>query len=203
MNFFLSSYYNDEVRITNRWWWWFSSHLSTLPAGAHRFIGEAVGHRKAGSGNDVYRTRVQKMAKFLEGGGHDDIETAQRLRDNRLPELPEYDPNLRSFVFMDVAIANKPAGGSPCVHLWCLRGSPCTLVPSGRGGVHGRDLCLRHSPHAPRRTAGRLVIELFDDHIPVGASHLRNRCLPGSRTGLAGSAVQKLVPHYAAFMGKS
>lgn len=49
---------------------------------------------------------------------------------------------------------------------------------------------------------GRLTIELFDDIIPMGTAHLRNRCLPGSRVGLAGASVHKLVPHYAAFLGR-
>ncbi|GAX74083.1 hypothetical protein CEUSTIGMA_g1533.t1 [Chlamydomonas eustigma] len=129
------------------------------PSTMTRFIGEAIAHRKTSASNDVYKSRAKKMAKFLETGSHDDVELAQRLRENKLPELPEYDPNLRSFVFMDLSIANK-------------------LI-------------------------GRLVIELFDDLIPVGASHFRNRCLPGSRTCLAGTSIQKLVPHYAAFLGKS
>ena len=40
---------------------------------------------------------------------HADIELAERLRDGKVPELPDHEPN-RSFVFMDIAIASKPAG---------------------------------------------------------------------------------------------
>ena len=51
------------------------------------------------------------MKKFLESGRHDDIERAQLLREtSRLPELPEYDPNKRSFVFLDLAVGGKPLG---------------------------------------------------------------------------------------------
>lgn len=44
---------------------------------------------------------------------------------------------------------------------------------------------------------GRLVIELFEDIVPVAANHFRNRCMPGSSAGLAGSHFHKLLPHYA------
>ena len=52
------------------------------------------------------------------------------------------------------------------------------------------------------KPAGRIIIELYDDIIPVGAGHLRNRCLPGSHVGIKGCSVERLVPHYAAFFGK-
>lgn len=52
-----------------------------------------------------------------------------------------------------------------------------------------------------RGCAGRLVIELFDDLVPMAASHFRNRCLPGSAAGLAGTSAHKLIPHYALFAG--
>lgn len=125
------------------------------PEGMTRFVGEAIGHRKGqAQGPD---NRRKKMEAFLEGKGHEDIELAQRLRDRKIPELPEHDPH-RSFVFMDVSIGKHPAG--------------------------------------------RLIIELFDDVIPVGATHLRNRCLSGSHIGLAGCEVTRHVPHYASFLGK-
>ncbi|EFJ40679.1 hypothetical protein VOLCADRAFT_108027 [Volvox carteri f. nagariensis] len=44
---------------------------------------------------------------------------------------------------------------------------------------------------------GRLVVELFDDIVPVAANHFRNRCLPGSSAGLTGTAFHKLLPRYA------
>jgi hypothetical protein len=52
------------------------------------------------------------------------------------------------------------------------------------------------------KAAGRLIIELYDDIIPLGANHLKNRCLSGSHVGLKGSTMDRLVPHYAAFFGK-
>ncbi|GIM09054.1 hypothetical protein Vretimale_12937 [Volvox reticuliferus] len=44
---------------------------------------------------------------------------------------------------------------------------------------------------------GRLVIELYDDIVPVAANHFRNRCLPGSAAGIAGTSFHKLLPRYA------
>ncbi|GLC77152.1 hypothetical protein PLESTF_001891900 [Pleodorina starrii] len=44
---------------------------------------------------------------------------------------------------------------------------------------------------------GRLVVEMFDDVVPVAANHFRNRCMPGSAAGLAGTAFHKLLPRYA------
>ncbi|KAG1653704.1 hypothetical protein FOA52_007932 [Chlamydomonas sp. UWO 241] len=124
-----------------------------------RFIGDAIGHRTGTrGGSDTGKSRKKKLEDFLATGKHVDIETAERVNQERLHDLPEHDPN-RSFVFLDVAIG----GNAP----------------------------------------GRLVVELFDDVIPVGATHLRNRCMPGSRTGLTGVAVSKLVPHYALFVGKN
>jgi len=76
-----------------------------------RFVGEAVGHRKNFGDGGAYKSRAEKMKKFLETGSHDDIERAQLLRENsRVPELPEFDPNHRSFVFLEVAIAGKSLG---------------------------------------------------------------------------------------------
>ena len=49
---------------------------------------------------------------------------------------------------------------------------------------------------------GRLVIELFSDHVAVGAMHLRQRCQPGSKTGLKGAVVSKLQSHYGLWLGK-
>lgn len=77
-----------------------------------RFVGEAIGHRKSHGDGGAYKSRVQKMQKFLETGSHDDIERAQLLRDQRVPELPEFDPNHRSFVFLEVAVAGKSLGQS-------------------------------------------------------------------------------------------
>eukprot|EP00199_Chlamydomonas_sp_CCMP681_P002841 CAMPEP_0119105896 /NCGR_PEP_ID=MMETSP1180-20130426/3736_1 /TAXON_ID=3052 ORGANISM="Chlamydomonas cf sp, Strain CCMP681" /NCGR_SAMPLE_ID=MMETSP1180 /ASSEMBLY_ACC=CAM_ASM_000741 /LENGTH=313 /DNA_ID=CAMNT_0007091073 /DNA_START=26 /DNA_END=967 /DNA_ORIENTATION=+ len=50
---------------------------------------------------------------------------------------------------------------------------------------------------------GRLVIELYGDHIAVGANHLRNRCLPGSKAGLTGCTIHKLQQNYAIWLGKN
>lgn len=50
---------------------------------------------------------------------------------------------------------------------------------------------------------GRLIIELFDDIVPAAANHLRNRCMPGSSAGLAGTQFHKLLPHYAIYGGYS
>ena len=76
-----------------------------------RFVGEAVGQRKNIGNGGAYKSRAQKMEKFLETGSHDDIQRAQLLRENqRLQELPEFDPNHRSFVFLEVAIAGKSLG---------------------------------------------------------------------------------------------
>ena len=159
--------------------------------------------------------------RFLESGSHDDIERAQLLRDQRLPELPEFDPNKRTFVFLEVAVGNRVLGEPPRGRHACCHAPPTRLgAPQPASQKQSKyPLCTfllsitsrRHFPlpwpqsPAPHNflPTGRLVIELFDDHIPVGASHFRSRCMPGSRGCLAGCAVQKLVPHYAAFLGKS
>ncbi len=60
------------------------------------------------------------------------------------------------------------------------------------------DFALRLGGSTP---LGRLVVELFTDHVPLGAEHLRNRCLPGSKTGIRGVAVTKLQPHFALWFG--
>ena len=61
--------------------------------------------------------------RFLESGSHDDIERAQLLRDQRLPELPEFDPNKRTFVFLEVAVGNRVLGEPPLP----MQGSACML----------------------------------------------------------------------------
>jgi cyclophilin family peptidyl-prolyl cis-trans isomerase len=53
------------------------------------------------------------------------------------------------------------------------------------------------------KPAGRLVVELFDDIIPVGANHFRTRCLQGAVGWLQGAAFHKLLPHYGVFGGRS
>ncbi|GFH32914.1 uncharacterized protein HaLaN_32211, partial [Haematococcus lacustris] len=50
---------------------------------------------------------------------------------------------------------------------------------------------------------GRLVVELYHDLSPVGATHLRNRCLSGSKASLQGSTAHKLQAGYAVWLGKS
>ncbi|GFR49701.1 hypothetical protein Agub_g11852 [Astrephomene gubernaculifera] len=50
---------------------------------------------------------------------------------------------------------------------------------------------------------GRLVVELFEDVVPVAASHFRNRCMPGSSGGIAGTSFHKLLPRYAIYGGMS
>jgi hypothetical protein len=62
-----------------------------------------------------------------------------------------------------------------------------------------RPILAQTPPFSP---AGRLVIELYEDLHPIGASHLRNRCLPGATASLSGAAFHKLLRHYAAFVGK-
>ncbi len=80
--------------------------------------------------------------------------------------------------------------------------------------VHARALLLRHasSVHGCTTTPdeqlasaihpGRLVIELYEDLHPIGAVHLRNRCLPGATASLAGTTFHKLLRHYALFGAK-
>jgi cyclophilin family peptidyl-prolyl cis-trans isomerase len=53
------------------------------------------------------------------------------------------------------------------------------------------------------KPAGRLVVELFDDLIPVGAGHLRTRCLHGSAGWLQGAHFHKLMRHYGVWGGRS
>ncbi|KAI8469138.1 MAG: hypothetical protein J3K34DRAFT_522411 [Monoraphidium minutum] len=69
-----------------------------------------------------------------------------------------------------------------------------------------------HDQHRPfvfwdiaidNKPAGRLVIELYEDLHPIGANHLRNRCLPGATASLHGATFHRLLRHYAVFAGKS
>ncbi|KAG2435967.1 hypothetical protein HYH02_011681 [Chlamydomonas schloesseri] len=50
---------------------------------------------------------------------------------------------------------------------------------------------------------GRLVFELFEDHVPQAVTHFRNRCMPGSSAGLAGTSFHKLLPRFALYGGRS
>jgi hypothetical protein len=86
-----------------------------------RFVGEAIAHRKGKGSDNSGKDRAKKMETFLASGSHADVESAQRLREGRIPDLPEHDIN-RSFVFMDLAVAGKPlCECSPsCMAAWCL-----------------------------------------------------------------------------------
>lgn len=46
------------------------------------------------------------------------------------------------------------------------------------------------------------MIELFDDIVPAAASHLRNRCLPGTSAPLGGTTFHKLLPRFALHGGQ-
>ncbi|PNW72500.1 hypothetical protein CHLRE_16g686173v5 [Chlamydomonas reinhardtii] len=89
---------------------------------------------------------------------HPELERMRQEHTLQIPALPDLDIN-RPFVFMDIAVANKPMG--------------------------------------------RLVIELFEDHVPQAVTHFRNRCMPGSAAGLAGTAFHKLLPRFALYGGRN
>jgi hypothetical protein len=47
------------------------------------------------------------------------------------------------------------------------------------------------------------VVEVFEDIVPVAAAALRNRCMPGSSTSLAGTTFHKLLQGYGIFGGRN
>lgn len=51
-------------------------------------------------------------------------------------------------------------------------------------------------------TAGRLVIELFEDVAPAAARHLLTRCTPGAGASVQGTLFHKLLPGFGLFGGK-
>ncbi len=51
--------------------------------------------------------------------------------------------------------------------------------------------------------AGRLVIEVFEELIPVAAQHFINCCRPGMRDSLQGSRIQRILPDLAFFGGSA
>jgi hypothetical protein len=78
-----------------------------------RFVGEAIAHRSGKPSTSVSSKQMKKnMEKFVTTGMHPELEKAhlERMRDHSNKPLPELDQN-RPFVFMDISIANKPAGG--------------------------------------------------------------------------------------------
>ena len=48
--------------------------------------------------------------------------------------------------------------------------------------------------------AGRLLVEVFEDRIPLAARQLLNRCRAGSDGCFQGSTVPKLLPHLGVFI---
>ena len=49
-------------------------------------------------------------------------------------------------------------------------------------------------------TSGRLLVEVFEDRIPLAARQLLNRCRPGSDGCFQGTTVPKLLPHLGVFI---
>ncbi|GMH39847.1 hypothetical protein BSKO_07751 [Bryopsis sp. KO-2023] len=52
------------------------------------------------------------------------------------------------------------------------------------------------------KSAGRLVVELFDDLVPLGVAELQARCSEASRNTLKKSKAHKLLPQFGIFLGR-
>lgn len=54
-----------------------------------------------------------------------------------------------------------------------------------------------------RSAAGRLLVEVFEDRIPLAARQLLNRCRPGSHGCFQGTTVARLMPEQGFFVRSS
>lgn len=52
-------------------------------------------------------------------------------------------------------------------------------------------------------SAGRVVVEVFEDQAPLAARHLINRCREGTTDTLQHTDVHRLLPDMAMFFGTS
>ena len=61
--------------------------------------------------------------------------------------------------------------------------------------------CVNHAAMQTQGLhAGRLLVEVFEDRIPLAARQLLNRCRAGSDGCFQGSTVPKLLPHLGVFI---
>lgn len=145
-----------------------------------KFCGDAVGVRSGRPKSTLSKKDLQKnMEKFLETGVcvahnsscfglclintpvlihallaqvHPELERARQERDNTEQPLPAHDPT-RPFVFLDLSIANKPAGGERGGVQQAPAAAVCSAVPAALLGsavfdytLYGQQLHLRPPP---------------------------------------------------------
>eukprot|EP00201_Polytomella_parva_P016070 CAMPEP_0175069388 /NCGR_PEP_ID=MMETSP0052_2-20121109/18169_1 /TAXON_ID=51329 ORGANISM="Polytomella parva, Strain SAG 63-3" /NCGR_SAMPLE_ID=MMETSP0052_2 /ASSEMBLY_ACC=CAM_ASM_000194 /LENGTH=378 /DNA_ID=CAMNT_0016336461 /DNA_START=124 /DNA_END=1260 /DNA_ORIENTATION=- len=77
--------------------------------GGTRFIGDSISSRVNRQGATTSKDVRKNIEKYLETGHHPDLEWAKKERAIKIPPLPEFDPS-RPYVFLDVAVGNKPLG---------------------------------------------------------------------------------------------
>ena len=143
------------------------------------------------------------MEVFKKTGRHPELEAQQQAATAVVPALPDVDVH-RPHVFMDLQQSKRLLGARPtgplvtqtsyvilaaittaCQTCWCL------VLPL-------YTLCS-----AQHMLAGRLVIEVFEELLPVEARHFITRCQQGSSDSFQGTQVHRLVQDLAAFGGQT
>ena len=157
------------------------------------------------------------MELFKKTGRHPELEAQQQAASSVVPQLPDVDVH-RPHVFMDLQQGKKLLGqlrdGAALVMLQAAPMQPPAGHGHGMGRIgwdstswqHCQELCpFWLAAQALRNTlvAGRLVIEVFEELLPIEARHFITRCQPGSSDTFQGTHLHRLVQDLAAFGGVS
>lgn len=146
----------------------------------------------------------QDMEEYQKTGHHPAVERAKRDRD-AIRLLPDPKPS-RRHVFMDIDVQGRAIGGQGVVDDVAGDGGawPPSLVSVPTPlGVHPNIALLSISQGRLSPSAGRLVIELYDDLAPVPVGAFQNRCQPDASETFKGTIIHKLVAEQAAWGGRS
>ena len=143
------------------------------------------------------------MELFKTTGRHPELEAQQQAATAVVPALPDVDLH-RPYVFMDLQQSKRLLGARPTRPL--VTQTPYIVLAAITTACQTcwrLVLSLYTLRSAQRLLAGRLVIEVFEELLPVEARHFITRCQQGSSDSFQGTQVHRLVQDLAAFGGQT